>query len=83
VSGTDGLTTANHGCTGVHQRKDSQLSDGLGIEATGIMVDSHSSSKKVPGGDGRTEDGLNIPKPFPSSQQNHMSLDHAELITRE
>ena len=83
MSGTDGLTTANHGCTGVLQRKASLQSDGLGIEATGIMMASHSSTKLAPGGDGRTEDGSNIPKLYPSSQKNQKLLDHAELITRE
>jgi len=47
------------------------------------MMASHSSTKLAPGGDGRTEDGSNIPKLYPSSQKNQKLLDHAELITRE
>ena len=83
MSGTDGLTTTNHGCTGDHQRKDSLLLDGLIIEATGIMVVLHSSTTKVRGGDMKTENGSNMARLFPSPQQSPPSQDHAEVITRE
>lgn len=83
MSGIDGLTITNHGCIGVHQRKDLLLLDGLIIEATGIMVVSHSCTKEVPGGDMKIEDGSNMARLFPSHQQSPMFKDHAEVIIRE
>jgi len=57
-SGIGGLSTVNHGCTGAHPRVVSPLKDGLGIEATGITVALPSNTRKAPGLDTRTDDGL-------------------------
>jgi len=81
--GTDGLNTTKLGCTGVHQRLDSPPQDGLGIEATGIMVASSIDSNLEPGGDGKTEDGSDTTNRSQLSHRDQEEDVNAESSTKE
>merc|ERR1712167_22303 len=77
-SGTDSMMAS--GTTGAHPRTDSPLLDGPGTRATGIMVDTSSSTSKASGGDSKARDGSNSdPESEPSqeSQEVQESVDHS------
>lgn len=62
TSGTDGMTVA--GITGGHPREASQLLDGPGTMATGIMVAMCTREKKASGGDSKDTSGLSMAREF-------------------
>lgn len=68
------------GTTGAHPNLDSLLLDGLGIEVTGITVDTYSNGLTARGTDSKVRDGSNTERKSPlhhKSQEVQESVDHS------
>merc|ERR1712167_456212 len=77
--GTDSMMAS--GTTGAHPRTDSPPLDGPGTRATGIMVDTSSSTSMVCGGDSKARDGSNTEAESQPSQVSQEVQESADLST--